>query len=204
MTGSGRTLIQGPWQLGVSDSPNLRDVRFDAQIEPPIYPQLHPRKAAHRPGLLLVPPPAPDPQPSRRPPGSHRLWRRRLARRSLGQRPAPRHFPRRLPALPGSSPSGNPRTDRHPHRPRLGHPGRSPRHRHAPRQPPHPRRLDSTRQTALVRRVLPVSGKPVWLDQRPARPRHRPANRPRRRPPNRPPHRPRQPQRPRTRQPHHP
>ena len=40
MTGSGRTLIQGPWQLGVSDSPNLRDVRFDAQIEPPIYPQL--------------------------------------------------------------------------------------------------------------------------------------------------------------------
>ena len=40
MNGSGRTLIEGPWELGVSDSPDLCDVRFDAHIEPPVYPQL--------------------------------------------------------------------------------------------------------------------------------------------------------------------
>ena len=40
MTASGRTPIEGPWDLGVSDSPDLRDVDFDSQIEPPAYPQL--------------------------------------------------------------------------------------------------------------------------------------------------------------------
>ena len=40
MTASGRTPIEGPWDLGVSDSPHLRNVDFDSQIEPPAYPQL--------------------------------------------------------------------------------------------------------------------------------------------------------------------
>lgn len=40
MTHAGRTPIQGPWDFGVTDSPNLPDVDFDTQIEPPIYPQL--------------------------------------------------------------------------------------------------------------------------------------------------------------------
>ena len=40
MTAPGRTRINGPWELGVSDSPHLRDVHFDARIEPPVYPQL--------------------------------------------------------------------------------------------------------------------------------------------------------------------
>ena len=40
MTISGRTPLEGPWVLGVSDSPDPGDVRFDVQIEPPVYPQL--------------------------------------------------------------------------------------------------------------------------------------------------------------------
>lgn len=40
MTCTDRTFIQGPWEFGVTDSPDLRDVGFDTQIEPPIYPQL--------------------------------------------------------------------------------------------------------------------------------------------------------------------
>lgn len=34
------TRIYGPWELGVSESPNPGDVTFDYQIEPPTYPQL--------------------------------------------------------------------------------------------------------------------------------------------------------------------
>ncbi len=40
MTRPDRTLIEGPWELGVADSPDLRDVSFDHQIEPPTYPQI--------------------------------------------------------------------------------------------------------------------------------------------------------------------
>lgn len=40
MTHPGPALIEGAWQLGVTDSPDLRDVNFDSQIELPIYPQL--------------------------------------------------------------------------------------------------------------------------------------------------------------------
>ena len=40
MTHPGRTRIQGPWQLGVSDSPDLRGVDFNTVIEPPVYPQI--------------------------------------------------------------------------------------------------------------------------------------------------------------------
>ena len=40
MTCAGRTPIHGPWELGVTDSPNLSDVDFNTQIEPPVYPQL--------------------------------------------------------------------------------------------------------------------------------------------------------------------
>ena len=40
MTRPDRTLIEGPWELGVTDSPDLHDVSFQAQIEPPTYPQL--------------------------------------------------------------------------------------------------------------------------------------------------------------------
>ncbi len=35
-----RLELTGPWRFGVSDSPDLRGVRFRAQIEPPAYPQL--------------------------------------------------------------------------------------------------------------------------------------------------------------------
>ena len=40
MTASDPIRIHGPWDLGVTDSPDLRDVSFQAQIEPPLYPQL--------------------------------------------------------------------------------------------------------------------------------------------------------------------
>ena len=40
MTTSGPIRIHGPWELGVSDSPDLCDAAFQAQIEPPRYPQL--------------------------------------------------------------------------------------------------------------------------------------------------------------------
>ncbi len=40
MTRPDRTLIEGPWELAVTDSPDLRDVSFDHQIAPPAYPQL--------------------------------------------------------------------------------------------------------------------------------------------------------------------
>ena len=40
MTISGRTPLEGPWDLGVSDSPDPGDVRFETRIEPPVYPQL--------------------------------------------------------------------------------------------------------------------------------------------------------------------
>ena len=40
MTHPGRIRIQGPWQLAVTDSPDLRDVDFNTEIEPPVYPQI--------------------------------------------------------------------------------------------------------------------------------------------------------------------
>ncbi|MYD95099.1 MAG: hypothetical protein F4Y02_15735, partial [Chloroflexi bacterium] len=50
MTLPGPIRIYGPWELGVSESPNPCDVTFDYQIEPPTYPLL----------ILGNPPPRPD------------------------------------------------------------------------------------------------------------------------------------------------
>ena len=40
MTAPGASRIEGPWDFGVSDSPDLCEVSFDSQIAPPTYPQL--------------------------------------------------------------------------------------------------------------------------------------------------------------------